>query len=63
MLGTRRNYARFVRRFCGRVRIWLSSPCGPTFHSLAVTHQYLDADLAAQEAVLQRLADPNPTPT
>jgi integrase/recombinase XerD len=28
----------------------------------AVTHQYLEADLAAKEAVLQRLADPSPAP-
>ena len=39
------------------IALWLghSSP--------AVTHQYLEADLAAKEAVLQRLADPSPTPT
>jgi integrase len=39
------------------IALWLghSSP--------AVTHQYLEADLAAKEAVLQRLADPGPTPT
>jgi site-specific recombinase XerD len=39
------------------IALWLghSSP--------AVTHQYLEADLAAKEAVLRRLADPNPTPT
>jgi site-specific recombinase XerD len=39
------------------IALWLghSSP--------AVTHQYLEADLAAKEAVLQRLTDPNPTPT
>jgi hypothetical protein len=39
------------------ITLWLghSSP--------AVTHQYLEADLAAKEAVLQRLADPSPTPT
>ena len=36
------------------IALWLghSSP--------AVTHQYLDADLAAKEAVLRRMADPNP---
>jgi integrase/recombinase XerD len=28
-----------------------------------VTHQYLEADLAAKEAVLRRLTDPGPTPT
>jgi hypothetical protein len=27
--GTRRNYARFVRKFLQSVRIWLSSPCVP----------------------------------
>jgi integrase/recombinase XerD len=39
------------------IALWLghSSP--------AVTHQYLEADLAAKEAVLQRLTDPGPTPT
>ena len=39
------------------IALWLghSSP--------AVTHQYLEADLATKEAVLQRLADPSPTPT
>jgi site-specific recombinase XerD len=39
------------------IALWLghSSP--------AVTHQYLEADLAAKEAVLQRLADPSPAPT
>lgn len=39
------------------IALWLghSSP--------AVTHQYLEADLATKEAVLQRLADPGPTPT
>jgi site-specific recombinase XerD len=39
------------------IALWLghSSP--------AVTHQYLEADLAAKEATLQRLADPNPGPT
>jgi len=39
------------------IALWLghSSP--------AVTHQYLEADLAAKEAVLQRLTDPSPTPT
>jgi integrase/recombinase XerD len=39
------------------IALWLghSSP--------AVTHQYLEADLAAKETVLQRLADPGPTPT
>jgi integrase/recombinase XerD len=31
--------------------------------SPAVTHQYLEADLAAKEAVLRRLADPSPAPT
>jgi site-specific recombinase XerD len=38
------------------IALWLghSSP--------AVTHQYLEADLAAKEAVLQRLADPSPAP-
>jgi integrase/recombinase XerD len=38
------------------IALWLghSSP--------AVTHQYLEADLAAKEAALQRLADPNPKP-
>jgi len=38
------------------IALWLghSSP--------AVTHQYLEADLAAKEAVLRRLADPSPTP-
>jgi integrase/recombinase XerD len=38
------------------IALWLghSSP--------AVTHQYLEADLAAKEAVLQRLTDPSPTP-
>ncbi|MGH3903783.1 MAG: site-specific integrase [Pseudonocardiaceae bacterium] len=30
--------------------------------SPAVTHQYLEADLAAKEAVLRRLTDPNPPP-
>jgi len=39
------------------IALWLghSSP--------AVTHQYLEADLAAKEAVLQRLNDPSPAPT
>ena len=40
------------------IALWLghSSP--------AVTHQYLEADLAAKEAVLRKLADPSPpTPT
>lgn len=38
------------------IALWLghSSP--------AVTHQYLEADLATKEAVLQRLADPSPAP-
>lgn len=38
------------------IALWLghSSP--------AVTHQYLEADLAAKEAVLQHLADPSPAP-
>jgi integrase/recombinase XerD len=38
------------------IALWLghSSP--------AVTHQYLEADLAAKEAVLQQLADPSPAP-
>jgi integrase/recombinase XerD len=38
------------------IALWLghSSP--------AVTHQYLEADLAAKEAVLQRLTDPGPQP-
>jgi site-specific recombinase XerD len=38
------------------IALWLghSSP--------AVTHQYLEADLAAKEAVLRRLVDPSPTP-
>ena len=38
------------------IALWLghSSP--------AVTHQYLEADLAAKEAVLRRLTDPSPTP-
>lgn len=38
------------------ISLWLghSSP--------AVTHQYLEADLAAKEAVLRRLDDPSPTP-
>ena len=37
------------------IALWLghSSP--------AVTHQYLEADLAMKEATLSRLADPNPT--
>lgn len=30
--------------------------------SPATTHQYLEADLAAKEAVLQRLTDPSPAP-
>ncbi len=39
------------------IALWLghSSP--------AVTHQYLEADLATKDAVLRRLADPGPTPT
>lgn len=39
------------------IALWLghSSP--------AVTHQYLEADLAAKEAVLERTVDPSPTPT
>lgn len=39
------------------IALWLghSSP--------AVTHQYLEADLAAKEAVLQHLDDPGPAPT
>jgi integrase/recombinase XerD len=39
------------------IALWLghSSP--------AVTYQYLEADLASKEAVLQRLADPSPAPT
>jgi integrase/recombinase XerD len=38
------------------IALWLghSSP--------AITHQYLEADLAAKEAVLHRLADPSPAP-
>lgn len=38
------------------IALWLghSSP--------AVTHQYLEADLAAKEAALRRLADPSPAP-
>ena len=38
------------------IALWLghSSP--------AVTHQYLEADLAAKEAVLRRLTDPSPAP-
>jgi len=38
------------------IALWLghSSP--------ATTHQYLEADLAAKEAVLRRLADPSPAP-
>lgn len=38
------------------IALWLghSSP--------AVTHQYLEADLATKEAVLQQLTDPNPAP-
>lgn len=38
------------------IALWLghSSP--------TVTHQYLEADLAAKEAVLRRLADPSPAP-
>ena len=45
--GTRRNYTN---------ALWLghSSP--------AVTHQYLEADLAAKQAVLERLTDPTSTP-
>ena len=31
--------------------------------SPATTHQYLEADLAAKEAVLRRLTDPSPAPT
>jgi len=30
--------------------------------SPTVTHQYLELDLAAKEAVLQKLADPSPAP-
>jgi site-specific recombinase XerD len=39
------------------IALWLghSSP--------AVTHQYLEADLAAKEAVLRRLTDPSPVPS
>lgn len=39
------------------IALWLghSSP--------AVTHQYLEADLAAKEAILQHLDDPSPPPT
>jgi integrase/recombinase XerD len=39
------------------IALWLghSSP--------AITHQYLEADLATKEAALQRLADPSATPT
>jgi integrase len=38
------------------IALWLghSSP--------ATTHQYLEADLAAKEAVLEHLPDPSPTP-
>ncbi len=38
------------------IALWLghSSP--------AITHQYLEANLATKEAVLQRLTDPNPPP-
>lgn len=38
------------------IALWLghSSP--------AVTHQYLEADVAAKEAVLRRLTDPSPAP-
>jgi integrase/recombinase XerD len=41
----------------GDHRSWLghSSP--------AATHQHLEADLAAKEAVLQHLDDPSPAPT
>lgn len=39
------------------IALWLG-------HSSPVTtHQYLEADLAAKEAVLRRLADPSPQPT
>jgi site-specific recombinase XerD len=39
------------------IALWLGNS------SPAVTHQYLEADLAAKEAVLQRLTDPSTTPT
>jgi hypothetical protein len=59
--GTRRNYARFVRAFLqsgtdlAAIALWLghSSP--------AVTHQYLETDLATKEAVLQRCDTPKIT--
>jgi integrase/recombinase XerD len=38
------------------IALWLGH------ESPATTHQYLEADLAAKEAVLQRLADPSPQP-
>jgi len=34
----------------------------PGHESPATTHQYLEADLAAKQAVLQRLTDPSPAP-
>ncbi len=61
--GTRRNYAGFAQAFpqagtdLAVIALW------PRHSSPAVTHQYLEADLAATEAVLQLLADPSPTPT
>ncbi|MGH3276025.1 MAG: site-specific integrase [Streptosporangiaceae bacterium] len=38
------------------IALWLGH------ESPATTHQYLEADLAAKEAVLQRLTDPSPAP-
>jgi integrase len=39
------------------IALWLGH------ESPATTHQYLEADLAAKEAVLRRLTDPGPAPT
>ena len=38
------------------IALWLGH------ESPATTHQYLEADLAAKQAVLQRLTDPGPAP-
>jgi integrase/recombinase XerD len=61
--GTRRNYVRFVRAFLQSGTDLAVIVVWPRHFSPAATHQYLEADLAAKEAVLQRLADPSPTPT
>jgi hypothetical protein len=60
--GDTAHYARFVRAFLQSGTDLAVIAVAPT-SSPAVTHQYLEADLAAKEAVLQQLADPSPIPT